>query len=124
MIKKILFIDDQEDIQEIVSDFLRNSGYEVYCASSVREAGLKLKKRVFNLVITDLLLPSRNGFEFIKTLRQENDLPVIIVTGGAAQTEHAQEIKLLKEQNYPCLQKPFSKNMLAAAVEKCIGKGL
>jgi DNA-binding response OmpR family regulator len=81
--KKILYIEDQEGLRDALSTLLRNTGYEVYTASD-GELGLKIiEEKSPDLVVLDLILPKKDGFEVMEALRSKEktkNLPVIILT--------------------------------------------
>ena len=82
---KILLIDDDPDIREIVSVILKSQGYEIIPAVNGNEGLAQLKKGRPDLIILDLLMPSMDGFNVYKTLRSPDwseyrDIPVLILT--------------------------------------------
>lgn len=82
MFEKILFVDDEESITEIYSDILTKSGYEVSIAPSAEEALKQLAHQKFDLLITDLRLPGKDGLSLLKEVDQlQKDLPRIVITG-------------------------------------------
>ena len=82
---KILLIDDDPDIREIVSVILKSQGYEIIQAVNGDEGLAQLKKAKPELIILDLLMPSTDGFNVYKTLRSPDwseyrGIPVLILT--------------------------------------------
>lgn len=81
--KKILFIEDESALQKTVGESLRKEGYEVISAFD-GELGLKLAKEDKpDLILLDLILPRKNGFDVLKELKSEEDtkdIPIIILT--------------------------------------------
>jgi two-component system, NtrC family, response regulator HydG len=80
---KILVVDDKKEYRLVYKKLLENEGYYVITAKSAEE-GLKfLEEEVFNLVLTDLVLPEMNGIEFLKIIKRiyANSIEVIIITG-------------------------------------------
>ena len=81
--KKILFIEDESALQKSLGDFLRNEGYEVISAVDGEE-GIRLAKTGQpNLILLDLILPRKNGFEVLENLKQDSltrEIPVIVLT--------------------------------------------
>jgi len=81
--KKILFIEDEPIIQKAISRFLEQEGYEVKNALD-GELGLKIaKKMIPDLILLDLILPKKNGFEVLKELKKDEltkNIPVIALT--------------------------------------------
>ena len=80
-IKKILVVDDEEDVCEILKFNLANAGYEVDTALSSEEALVKLAKN-FDLLLLDVMLGGISGFTLADVIRKEfrNDVPIIFIT--------------------------------------------
>lgn len=75
---KILLIEDDKEIGELLSEHLSGYGMSVTCAAKPSEAFDALKKDEFDLVVLDLMLPEMNGFEVCKKIKSEYALPIII----------------------------------------------
>lgn len=75
---KILLIEDDKEIGELLSEHLSGYGMTVVCAEKPSEAFEALKSNDFDLVVLDLMLPEMNGFEVCKKIKAEYDLPIII----------------------------------------------
>ncbi len=118
--KNILVIDDQIDIQEILADFLRNSGYVVEACSNGVQAAQKVKEKKFSLIITDLMMPKGDGFSFITSTNGRLHTPVLIMTGGSNFQKYGEKIKTLQQAGYIVLKKPFSKDDLESAVKRLL----
>jgi len=77
--KKILLVEDEPLIQDIYLKKFQEAGFDITCVFSAEEAEKLLRKRVFHLIILDILLPKEDGFSFLKKLRKEkNNIPVVI----------------------------------------------
>jgi two-component system alkaline phosphatase synthesis response regulator PhoP len=83
MAKKILYVEDQARLRNVLSDLLQKSGFEVFTASD-GELGLKIiEEKKPDLVLLDLILPKKDGFEVLEILRSKKEtehLPVVILT--------------------------------------------
>jgi DNA-binding response OmpR family regulator len=92
--KKILFIEDESALQQALSKYLSDNGYRVLSAMD-GESGLRLAKdEMPDLIMLDLILPKKDGFEVLKILKKDEttkDIPVIVLTnlGGTADIEKA-----------------------------------
>ena len=108
---KILVIDDEPSIINLVSAYLKPEGYEVYTAAD-GNAGLKAA-RAFkpDLIILDLMLPGMDGIELLSRLRRESDVYVIMLT---ARTEETDKIVGLSVGADDYVTKPFSPRELVA----------
>lgn len=111
---KILIIDDEPSITNLVSAYLKPEGYEVFIASD-GNAGLKAA-RAFkpDLIILDVMLPSMDGIELLSRLRRESDVYVIMLT---TRTEETDKIVGLSVGADDYVTKPFSPRELAARVK-------
>lgn len=102
---KILVVDDEESIREFLDIMLRKEGYEVSVASDGEEGQDFIKKKVFDLVISDLQMPKMNGLELLKWTKQNYpDLTFIMITAFGT-VESAVEAMKLGAHDY--ITKPF-----------------
>lgn len=92
--KKILFVEDEESLQRAMGDMLESSGYTALKALD-GEAGLNMaKQETPDLILLDLVLPKKNGFEVLEELKKDasaKNIPVIVLTNleGSAEVERA-----------------------------------
>ena len=114
---KILVIDDEPSIINVVSAYLKPEGYEVYTALD-GNAGLK-SARAFkpDLIILDLMLPGIDGIELLSRLRRESDVYVIMLT---ARTDETDKIVGLSVGADDYMTKPFSPRELVARVKAAL----
>lgn len=111
--KKILVVDDEEKIVEVVKSYLEHSGYEVYEAYTGKQA-IEMFERVSpSLVVLDLMLPDVTGEEVCKTLRKQSRVPIIMLT---AKVEEEDILKGLDIGADDYITKPFSPKQLVARV--------
>ncbi len=117
---KILFVDDDSQILEIVELYLRRNGYEVTTSSSGVEALELIGNESFSLVFTDLIMPEISGLDLLKSAKQINpDIDVVIVTGYGT-IESA--IEALKLGGYDYLQKPINFERLKILIDRIFEK--
>jgi two-component system, OmpR family, alkaline phosphatase synthesis response regulator PhoP len=114
---KILVIDDEPSITNLVSAYLKPEGYEVFTATD-GNAGLKAA-RAFkpDLIILDLMLPGMDGIELLSRLRRESDVYVIMLT---ARTDETDKIVGLSVGADDYVTKPFSPRELVARVKAAL----
>ena len=114
---KILVVDDEPSITNLVSAYLKPEGYEVFIASD-GNAGLK-SARAFkpDLVILDVMLPGMDGIELLSRLRRDSDVYVIMLT---AKTEETDKIVGLSVGADDYVTKPFSPRELVARVKAAL----
>lgn len=114
--ERILVIEDERDLQELIRFNLSRDGYRVTCASDGREAIQLIKTSRPQLIVLDLLLPEIDGFQICKYLKSEpdtRDIPVIMVT---AKSEEADIVAGLEVGADDYLPKPFSPRVLVARI--------
>ena len=114
--KSILIVDDEEIIREFLYEVL-NENFEISIACDGQEAIEKLKKRKFDLIITDLKMPRVSGEEVVKYARQSDpDSKVIVISGYSSLYTVSQSVN-----SGACafLSKPFSIKELVQTVNSC-----
>lgn len=87
MARKILVIDDTRNIQLMLADFLVSQDFEVVTASDGREAIESLKTMSPDLNLLDIMMPNIDGYQFITQLRKTSDIPVIMITAKATESD-------------------------------------
>lgn len=118
---KILLIDDEVEIRDLLADLLEGEGYEV-CQAKDGVNGLEVfQSRNPDLVITDVRMPKKNGIELLKDIQDsDSEVDVIILTG---QSDEATAIECLKAGAYDYLLKPIEDvELLLTAVSRALQK--
>ncbi len=111
--KKIVVIDDEASVQEVVRGYLEKDGYLVYVAGNGRE-GLALAERAKpGLIVLDLMLPDVSGEEICREIRSRSDVPILMLTAKASENERVGGLALGADDY---LTKPFSPRELVARV--------
>ncbi|MBN2535693.1 MAG: response regulator transcription factor [Spirochaetales bacterium] len=110
---KILIIEDEEDIAQLIGLYLEKEGMEAVLSPTAENGLEQLKKSVFNLVILDINLPGMDGFEFLQIIRKENPIPVIIVSARKADEDLILGLGIGADE---FVVKPFSPKVLVARV--------
>lgn len=117
---KILVVDDEEDILELVRYNLAREGYKVVCAASGEEALNKAESEPFDLIVLDLMLPGIDGLgiaQKLKTKPKTRHIPIIMLT---AKGEEADIVTGLELGADDYVTKPFSPRILTARVKAVI----
>jgi len=114
----ILIVEDKESMLDMLRQTLEAEGYQVIPAKDGAEGIKKLADERIGLVLTDLKLPKKDGFEVLKAVKQENPLlPVIVMTAfGTIETA----VKAVKEGAYDFLTKPFDMDHLLILIERAL----
>ncbi len=111
---KILVIEDEVSIAELEKDYLEVNGYDVDITGDGQEGLKKALSEDFALVILDLMLPGIDGFEVCRRIREQKDIPIIMVS---AKKEEIDKIKGLGMGADDYVTKPFSPGELSARVK-------
>ena len=112
--QKILIVEDDEDIAAIERDYLELDGFETEIAAD-GPAGLERGlSGAFSLILLDLMLPGLDGFEVCRRLREQVDVPILMVT---ARQEDVDKIRGLGLGADDYIEKPFSPRVLSARVK-------
>lgn len=119
---RILVVDDEHSMQEFLEIRLRNEGYEVQTAGDFDSASLALDADDFDLLITDMQMPGRDGIDLLRHAKQVQPELVAIVVTAFATAETA--IAAMKEGAYDYLTKPFKVDEISLVVEKALEKKL
>ena len=78
--KKLLIVEDEPDIQELLEAYLHDAGYETTIAEDGVEALAKFQKDKFDLILLDLMLPKIDGFGVCEFIRRESNVPILMLT--------------------------------------------
>ena len=113
MAKKILVIDDEPQIVEICRDYIKAAGYDVISAANGSEGLLKARLDKPDLIVLDLMMPEMDGFEFCRTIRRDNEVPIIILTARVEETDKLIGLELGADDY---ITKPFSPRELVARI--------
>lgn len=107
--QKILIVEDDLSIQALLHDFLKDAGYNVTVAADGVEALAKYSEQAFDLVLLDIMLPKIDGYGVCEVIRQQSDVPIIMLT---ALDGEENQIKGLDLQADDYITKPFSMPIL------------
>jgi DNA-binding response OmpR family regulator len=113
--KRILVVEDDSAIRQGIVDALEFAGYETLQAANGTDGQAKASRATFDLLLLDLILPGRSGFEILKAVRQVRPaLPVIILTARGEEADRVQGLRLGADDY---VAKPFSVRELLARIE-------
>ena len=112
----ILIVDDDEVMQETLSDVLRKRGYEIFSVGSGNGALPMIKKNVIDLILLDMRLPDIDGLEVLKKIKEfDNEILVIMMT---AYSDVQTAVSAMKSGAYDYINKPFELEELKLLIEK------
>jgi len=119
--RSILVVEDEEGVRLVVQVALERAGYRVTTAANGQEASRLLAAGEFALVLTDVLMPDKDGIEVINELRQQHpDLPIIAMSGGGRLPRDGYLTVALRLGAHAILQKPFTIDELVAVVGRLL----
>ena len=111
--KKILIVEDDEDIQMIGEAYLQAAGFQTEIVADGEQVEEILEKSSFDLILLDLMLPGKSGYDICKEIRGKIDIPILMVT---ARTESIDKIRGLGLGADDYIAKPFDPAELVARV--------
>jgi two-component system OmpR family response regulator len=109
----ILAIDDDPSIREAIAEYLADNDLRVTTLASGREIGMVMAREVVDLLILDLRLPGEDGMQIARKLREESDVPIIVLT---ARTDVVDRVIALEGAADDCISKPCSPRELLARI--------
>lgn len=112
--KRILIIEDDQEISKLLSVILTKMGLQSVVAYSGTEGLLQLLNNSFDLILLDLMLPGKSGEELISEIREHNDVPIIVIS---AKVDIENKITVLKMGADDYITKPFHKEEVIARIE-------
>ena len=111
--QRILIIDDDEELCDLVAEYVRAEGFEAD-ATGDGEARLAAPRRGgYDMVLLDVMLPGANGFEILRRLRSESDLPVLMLTARGDDVDRIVGLEIGADDYLP---KPFNPRELVARI--------
>ncbi len=117
--KRILVVDDEAQMRTMLAQMLEDEGYEVHTAEHGEEGLTRIRQTRFDLVITDMIMPVKDGLKFImELLKDYPDLKIMAISGGGA----IKAERYLNMAGYlgdiATLEKPFKREVLLDMVRK------
>ena len=114
---KILLVDDEQDILEIVGYNLQQEGYTICTASNGREAVAKAKKELPQLIIMDVMMPEMDGMEACEAIRKIPELSNVIITFLTARSEDYSQVAGFDAGADDYISKPIKPKLLVSKVK-------
>jgi DNA-binding response OmpR family regulator len=109
----ILVVDDEPRIVKLARDYLEKDGYHVISAQDGNQALQLARNELVDLIVLDLMLPGLNGWEVCRALRREGNVPIIMLTARAEESDQIVGLELGADDY---ITKPFSPRALVARV--------
>jgi DNA-binding NtrC family response regulator len=115
----ILVVDDEPGLRDIITMVLRGEGHRVTVAENGLEASKALTNDVFDVVVTDVIMPERDGMQIIGEVRRRYPGMKIVAMSGGGHVSREQYLKIAKGLGaHAVLEKPFANTELLAALGK------
>ena len=118
-ISHILVVDDDDGIRSLVKKYLNENSYLVTTADSAEKALDKIKIIKFDLIILDIMMPGKNGLEFIKENKKKLDTPIILLTAKGEANERVEGLESGADDYLP---KPFEPKELILRIKNILNK--
>lgn len=121
--RKILLVDDNDFILAMLERYIGDFGsYETVKTINAKEALAQIKDHNFDLIITDVIMPEKDGIQLINEIRAMNHhMPVIVISGGDESGEIDNYINFAGYFSSETLTKPFTKQELKFAIDMALG---
>ena len=113
MNKKVLIIDDDGKLQDLLRDYLEGYGFSIVSVLDGKDALGKVKEESPDIIVLDIMLPGKDGFEILKEIRQEYSTAVIMLTARGEETDRIVGLELGADDYLP---KPFNPRELVARI--------
>ena len=118
--EKILVVDDEQSLREVLSIMLKRAGYAVTSVSDGEEAIEQLQKEIFDLVITDLRMPKVDGMEVLRAVKSASPETVVLIITAFATADSA--VEAMKRGAYDYLTKPFQVDEVQLIIRNALEK--
>ena len=115
----ILVVDDDDGIRSLVKKYFNENKYLITTAGSAEDAGEKVKIIKFDLIILDIMMPGKNGLEFIEEHKNDLDTPVILLTAKGQADERVEGLEIGADDYLP---KPFEPKELLLRIKNILDK--
>ncbi len=121
-VKRILVIDDEQSIRLLLEKLLSREGFDVIAAKDGKEGMALFKKEPADLVITDIIMPEKEGIEILMEMRKSYpDTPVIAISGGGFNAPDSYLNVARAAGAVAVFEKPVEKDLLVNAVKNALG---
>ena len=118
-IAHILVVDDDDGIRSLVKQYLNENNFLVSTAKSAEDAAEKILIIKFDLIVLDVMMPGKNGLEFIQEKKKEIDTPIILLTAKGEADERVHGLEIGADDYLP---KPFEPKELTLRIKNILNK--
>ena len=118
-IAHILVVDDDDGIRSLVKKYLNENNFLITTADSAEDASKKIKIIKFDLIVLDIMMPGKNGLEFIQDHKKKLDTPIILLTAKGEASERVEGLEIGADDYLP---KPFEPKELILRINNILSK--
>ena len=112
----LLVVDDDREIRDLLTRFLEKSGFRITAVRDSREARRAWTRGAFHLVVLDLMLPGENGLDLARWLRDQEDVPIVVLSAMGEETDRIIGLELGADDY---IAKPFNPRELSPGSAPC-----
>jgi len=112
--KKLLIVDDDQEIRELLTEYLHKNGFSVDSAGEGNSMRHTLSKQNYDLIVLDIMMPGDDGFVLCKEIRSNSNVPIIMLTAGSDETDRIIGLELGADDY---VGKPFNPRELLARIK-------
>lgn len=116
----ILVVDDKESVRQLLSEYLTEQGFRVVTAENGQDALYVARHEMPDLILLDIMMPKMDGYQFLRSFRQEKRTPIIIITAREEETDAVLGLDLGADDY---VIKPFRMRELAARIRALLRRG-
>jgi CheY-like chemotaxis protein len=117
----ILVVDDEPELRDLISRVLVDAGHRVTCAENGEQASRLISGEMFDVVLTDVIMPEKDGMQVITELRRKYPSVRVVVMSGGGHVPRDQYLKIAKGLGaHAVLEKPFDNIELRRAIESVL----
>jgi len=120
LLNRILIVDDEQSMRELLSIMLRKEGYEVATADNGEKALKAFQNDIFDLVITDMKMPQMDGMTLLKAVKESSPDTIVIIVTAFGTTEGAEKARSLGAYDY--IGKPFNNDEIKLVIQNALEK--
>lgn len=119
----ILVVDDVKGIADILHNILQKEGYKTDVVYNGQQAIDRMAATSYRLVVTDVIMPHKDGFDVIDYISNNTpETKIIVITGGGVRVSALETLKAIGDRTHIALQKPVTKSELVQSVASLIGE--
>jgi len=115
--RRVLALDDEADVLDVVKALLESLGWEVTAVTAPEAAFRAFDERPYFLILSDIAMPRMDGYEFLNAVLERGVGSQLVFMTGFGYDPHHTLVKIRRGRHYPCLFKPFNRAKVAETVQ-------